>query len=92
MIGDPEKDADLLKAATPVERAREIKVPMLLAYGAEDSRVPIDHGDRIRAAMRASGNEPEYVVYAGEGHGWFKVENRVDFWSRVEKFLAKNLK
>jgi len=92
MIGDPEKDADMLKAASPVERASEIKVPMLLAYGAEDSRVPIDHGDRIRAAMRASGNEPEYIVYAGEGHGWFKVENRIDFWTRVEKFLAKNLK
>ncbi|HEY2560393.1 MAG TPA: prolyl oligopeptidase family serine peptidase [Caldimonas sp.] len=92
MIGDPEKDADMLKAAAPVERAREIKVPMLLAYGAEDVRVPIDHGDRIRAAMRASGNEPEYIVYPGEGHGWLKVENRIDFWTRVEKFLAKNLK
>ena len=42
--------------------------------------------------MRAAGNEPEYVVYSGEGHGWLKVENRIDFWTRVEKFLAKNLK
>jgi dipeptidyl aminopeptidase/acylaminoacyl peptidase len=91
MIGDPVKDADMLKAATPVERAREIKLPMLFAYGAEDQRVPIDHGDRIRAAMRAAGNPPEYVVYPGEGHGWLKVENRVDFWTRVEKFLARNL-
>jgi dienelactone hydrolase len=92
MIGDPVKDAEMLKDAAPVERAREIKVPMLLAYGAEDQRVPIDHADRIRAAMRQAGNEPEYVVYAGEGHGWLKVENRIDFWQRVEKFLAKNLK
>ena len=91
MIGDPVKDAAMLKAAAPVERAREIKVPMLLAFGSQDQRVPIDHGDRIRAAMRAAGNEPEYVVYAGEGHGWLKVENRIDFWTRVEKFLAKNL-
>jgi len=91
LIGDPVKDAEMLKAAAPVERAREIKIPMLLAYGSSDARVPIDHGDRIRAAMRAAGNEPEYIVYAGEGHGWFKVENRVDFWTRVEKFLAKNL-
>lgn len=91
MIGDPVQDAAMLKEATPVERAREIRVPMLLAFGAEDVRVPIDHADRIRAAMRASGNEPEFIVYSGEGHGWFKVENRIDFWSRVEKFLAKNL-
>ena len=91
MIGDPVKDAEMLKAAAPVERAREIKVPMLLAYGSSDRRVPIDHGDRIRAALRASGNEPEYIVYSGEGHGWLKVENRIDFWTHVEKFLAKNL-
>ena len=64
---------------------------MLLAFGSQDQRVPLDHGDRMRAAMRAAGNEPEYVVYAGEGHGWLKVENRIDFWTRVEKFLAKTL-
>jgi len=74
MIGDPVKDAEMLKAAAPVERAREIKVPMLLAYGSSDRRVPI-----------------EYIVYSGEGHGWLKVENRIDFWTHVEKFLAKNL-
>ena len=91
LIGDPVKDAAMLKEASPVERAREIKMPLFLAYGSEDRRVPIDHGDRIRAALRASGNEPEYVVYPGEGHGWLKVENRIDFWTRVEKFLAKNL-
>lgn len=91
MIGDPVKDAALLKAAAPVERAGEIKIPMLMAFGELDRRVPIDHGKRMRAAMQAVGQQPEYIVYAGEGHGWLKVENRIDFWTRVEKFLAKNL-
>ena len=91
LIGDPVKDAAMLKAATPVERAGEIKIPMLLAFGGEDRRVPIDHGTRMRAAMQAAGQQPEYVVYDGEGHGWLKLENRIDFWQRVEKFLAKHL-
>jgi dipeptidyl aminopeptidase/acylaminoacyl peptidase len=91
LVGDPVKDAALLKAAAPVERASEIKIPILMAFGREDRRVPIDHGTRMRAAMKAAGQEPEYVVYDGEGHGWLKVENRIDFWQRVEKFLAKNL-
>lgn len=91
MVGDLVKDAAMLKEAAPVERAREIKVPIFMAFGAEDQRVPLEHGTRMRAAMRAAGNEPEFVVYAGEGHGWLKVENRIDFWTRVEKFLAKNL-
>ena len=91
MIGDPVKDADLLKAAAPVERAAEIKIPLLMAFGSNDRRVPLAHGSRMRAALKAAGNDPEYVVYDGEGHGWLKVENRIDFWTRVEKFLAKNL-
>ena len=91
LIGDPVTEQAMLKAATPVERAAEIKVPILMAFGREDKRVPLEHGSKMRAAMRATGNEPEYVIYPGEGHGWLKVENRIDFWQRVEKFLAKNL-
>jgi dienelactone hydrolase len=91
MIGDPVLDAAMLKAAAPVERAGEIKIPVLMAYGSEDVRVPLEHGSRMRAAMRAAGKEPEYVVYIGEGHGFLKMENRVDFYTRMEKFLAKHI-
>jgi acetyl esterase/lipase len=91
LIGDPATEQAMLKAATPAERAAEIKVPIFMAFGSDDMRVPIEHGSKMRAAMRAAGNEPEYVIYPGEGHGWLQVENRVDFWQRVEKFLAKNL-
>ena len=79
----------MLKAAAPVERAAEIKIPVLMAYGGDDTRVPLAHGERMRAAMRAAGADPEFVVYTGEGHGFLKFENRVDFYTRMEKFLAK---
>lgn len=26
-----------------------------------------------------------------EGHGWALVPNRIDFWTRVEKFLERNI-
>jgi len=92
LVGDPVKDAEMLKAAAPVERASEIRIPILMAFGLRDARVPIEHGTRMRAAMRATGHEPEYVVYEDEGHGWLKMENRIDFWRRVETFLAKQLR
>ncbi|HEX4235948.1 MAG TPA: alpha/beta fold hydrolase [Caldimonas sp.] len=91
LVGDPVKDAELLKAAAPVERAGEIRIPILMAFGRDDRRVPIEHGTQMRAAMRATGHEPEWIVYEGEGHGWLKTENQVDFWDRVETFLAKQL-
>jgi dipeptidyl aminopeptidase/acylaminoacyl peptidase len=33
----------------------------------------------------------ESVVYAEEGHGWRLEATRIDFWKRVEAFLARNL-
>ncbi len=92
LIGDPVKDADLLAAAAPLAHADKIKAPVLLAFGRADPRVPIAHGERMRAALRAAGNEPEWVVYPDEGHGWYKAETRYDFARRVEKFLAEHLK
>jgi dipeptidyl aminopeptidase/acylaminoacyl peptidase len=92
LIGDPQKDAAMLKANSPLEQAARIKAPVLLAYGGRDMRVPIEHGTRMREAMRRAGNEPEWVVYDDEEHGFFRPENQIDFWRRVDAFLAKHLK
>ena len=81
----------MLDAATPVLHAARIQAPLLLAFGGEDRRVPLVHGTRLREALRAAGREPQYVVYPDEGHGFFKLANRVDFMSRVERFLAEHL-
>lgn len=92
LIGDPVADAAMLTAATPVEQASRIRAPVMLAFGFEDRRVPIEHGERMRAALRKTGQEPEWVLYPGEGHGWLKPENRYDFARRMETFLARHLK
>jgi dipeptidyl aminopeptidase/acylaminoacyl peptidase len=92
LIGDPDKDAAMLKAAAPVELAARIKAPVLLAFGGEDRRVPLEHGTLMRDALRAAGNDPEWVVYPDEGHGWLRIETRINFANRVERFLARNLK
>jgi dipeptidyl aminopeptidase/acylaminoacyl peptidase len=92
LIGDPKVDAAALAAVAPVEQAGRIKAPLLLAFGGRDSRVPLEHGTRMRDALRAAGRDPEWVVYAEEGHGWLKQENRFDFARRMERFLDRNLK
>jgi dipeptidyl aminopeptidase/acylaminoacyl peptidase len=91
-IGDPVKDERLLAANAPIELASRIKSPVLLAYGYHDRRVPLVHGEKMRAALIAAGNKPEWVVYEDEGHGWVRPRNKVDFWTKVEVFLDKNLK
>ncbi|HBF50975.1 MAG TPA: S9 family peptidase [Massilia sp.] len=91
MIGDQVKDAAQLKATSPIEQAARIKQPLLLAYGGADVRVPIDHGTKFYAAVKRTNPNVEWVEYADEGHGFFLPKNSIDFWSRVEKFLDKNI-
>ena len=91
-VGDPEKDAEMIQANSPVEQAARIKAPLLLAYGAADVRVPLAHGERLRSALKAAGQTPEWVVYPDEGHGWRQVSTQVDFARRVEQFLDRHLK
>lgn len=91
LLGDPEKDAEQFRRTSPLRRAAEIKRPALLAYGGNDRRVPIINGERMRDALRAQGTEVEWVVYGDEGHNWIRPETRLDFFGRVEKFLARHL-
>ncbi|PTT85587.1 S9 family peptidase, partial [Pelomonas sp. HMWF004] len=90
LVGDPEKDAEQFKATSPLLRAQEIKMPLLMAYGGEDRRVPLKHGTDMKAAL-AEGQPLEWVVYPDEGHGWFNLKTNEDFWGRVERFLAKHI-
>jgi dipeptidyl aminopeptidase/acylaminoacyl peptidase len=91
MIGDPDRDAALLKAVSPLENAAHIKAPVLMAYGAQDRRVPIVHGEKMRDALKAQGTSVEWVTYADEAHGFLNEKNRYDFYRRVANFLAQQL-
>lgn len=92
LVGDVEKDADMLQANSPLTQVAKIKAPLLLAFGESDRRVPLVHGERLRAALIEAGRPPEWVTYPNEGHSWRQVSTEVDFARRVEKFLGQHLK
>ena len=92
LVGDRVKDAEQLAATSPLKLAARLKQPLLMAYGGEDRRVPIDHGQKMRDALSPHNKNVEWITYLSEGHGWFLEANDIDFWSRVEKFLDRNLK
>jgi dipeptidyl aminopeptidase/acylaminoacyl peptidase len=90
-IGDPKLQEDKLKQTSPIYRTADIHVPVLAAWGKNDQRVPIEQGRSFRDAAKRAGVELEYVEYADEGHNWLKPETSIDFFSRVEKLLARTI-
>ncbi len=91
LIGDRVTDANLLRAASPLQRVAEIKIPILLAHGGLDRRVPIEHANKFASAAKAAGVKVEVVDYPHEGHGWYDPDNHTDFLNRLEAFLAKSM-
>lgn len=90
-IGHPEKEKDLLKAASPVFHADNIRAPLLVAQGANDPRVKKAESDQIVEALQKRGVDVEYIVKENEGHGFRNEENRFEFYRAMEQFLAKYL-
>ncbi len=91
-VGDKDLDREQFQKTSPAKNADKIKAPVLLAMGQDDQRVPLIHGSTMKAAMDKAGKPMEYVVYPGEAHGFNKDENVIDFYTRVERFLATHLK
>ena len=90
-VGDPETEKEFLESRSPLFKVDQIKIPMLIAQGANDPRVNKAESDQIVAAMEEKGIPHEYLVYDDEGHGFLKEENRIHFYAAVEEFLADNL-
>ena len=91
VAGDPQKDAEQIRATSPLRQASRITQPVLLAYGGADRRVPITHGRRFLRQLEITNKDVEWVEYGEEGHGWRVVQNRIDFWQRVEALLSRTI-
>ena len=91
-VGDPIADKKLLEEVSPLFHVEEIKVPLLIAQGANDPRVKQQESDQIVAALKERNLPVEYLLKEDEGHGFVKEENRFDFYRKLESFLEKHLK
>jgi dipeptidyl aminopeptidase/acylaminoacyl peptidase len=92
MVGDPEKDKDLLAATSPALNVDRIKAPLFIAQGARDPRVNIDESNQMVKALKARGIDVPYMVKENEGHGFHNEENQFDFYEAMDGFLAKYLR
>jgi dipeptidyl aminopeptidase/acylaminoacyl peptidase len=81
----------LLEERSPLNRADQIKKPLLIGQGANDPRVKQAESDQIVKAMQDKKIPVTYVLFSDEGHGFARPENRLAFYAVTEAFLAKHL-
>ncbi len=88
----PEQRAKL-QEISPLLRASEIKIPLMVVTGANDPRVPASEADQIVAAVRANGRPAWHLLAENEGHGFRKKANAdYQFWASLifwQKYLLE---
>jgi dipeptidyl aminopeptidase/acylaminoacyl peptidase len=90
-VGNPETEEDFMWSRSPLSKAGDIRIPLLIAQGANDPRVKQAEAEQIVAALTKNGIDHEYMLFPDEGHGFAKPENRLKFYAAAERFLAKHL-
>ncbi len=78
-----------LRAWSPAQNVDKIKVPVFIAQGSVDRRVPMEQFDALKNAFKTNGVPLETMVATGEGHGFYKPENRAELYRKIEAFLNK---
>jgi dipeptidyl aminopeptidase/acylaminoacyl peptidase len=75
--GDPQTQRDLLRRLSPIHRLDQVRAPLLVLHGANDTNVPVVEAEQVVETLRRRGVEVEYVLFPDEGHGFRKAANRV---------------
>src|SRR5690606_48251 len=84
-------DEAALVENSPARQVDRIKVPVLLAQGRIDRRVPMEQFDALATAFRKSGRPAETLVVPGEGHGFYKPENQAKLLETMADFLDRHI-
>lgn len=89
--GSLEHDRDFLEALSPFNSVEKIIAPLFVIHGANDPRVPLQEARQIIDRLNSMGRDAELLIYADEGHGLFKLKNRLDAYPKVAEFLDRHL-
>lgn len=91
-VGDPEKDEDILNSVSPFYNIDKINIPVMMAYGGRDPNVPVSLVKKTIQIMKENDIQVEIMIKDDEGHTFRSEANRIEYFERLEKFLAKHLK
>lgn len=91
-MGTPKTHAKLFRERSPLPYLDDIKSPLMIFQGANDTNVPRSESDLLVAVLKELKKPHEYIIYDDEGHGFTKRKNLVDVSRRTVAFFTKELK
>jgi dienelactone hydrolase len=76
---------------SPLQRASQIKVPVLMFHGDMDLNVGIAESDKMVAALRADGDDASLVRFKGLDHQLDDSDARIEMLTKIGQFLERTI-
>jgi dipeptidyl aminopeptidase/acylaminoacyl peptidase len=90
-IGDPTTDSAKLEATSPARHAGQVKCPILLIHGEQDTTVRIQQSEIMERALTAAGKQVQFIRLQSDNHYLEHSATRIQTLTEVEKFLKANI-
>jgi len=69
----------------------ELRAPLLLVHGSDDTNVPVSESEQVAAALRRRGAPHQLLILEGEGHELLATASRVAFVHATVGWLVEYL-
>ncbi|WP_239118195.1 S9 family peptidase [Paractinoplanes ferrugineus] len=89
--GDPKTDAALLADLSPMTRIDDLRAPLMLIHGENDTNVPVIESAQVAAALSAREIPHRYLLFPDEGHQLLNQQSRADYLQETIDWLSKYL-
>ncbi len=87
-IGDKKSDR---RKRSPIERAEEINIPVLLIHGDRDRTVGVKHSRKMNMSLKRHKKNVRYVELEEGSHHLKNNKNRITTFQAMADFLDANL-
>jgi dipeptidyl aminopeptidase/acylaminoacyl peptidase len=81
-----------LAGRSPARSAQNVRAPILLLHGSDDTVVPISQAEAMERALIAAGKTCTFVRLPGEDHWLSRSATRTQVLREMETFLARYLR
>ena len=82
---------NVMPKISPAHHIDKLKAKLLLVHGHDDVRVPIENAYFLEKKLKEAGKPYETIYKKKEGHGFHKIENRIELYEKILKFLDENI-
>ncbi|QWC19679.1 S9 family peptidase [Halorubrum sp. 2020YC2] len=89
--GSLAEDREFLESVSPINNIDRIEAPLFVLHGENDPRVPVGEAEQIVEEARAQGVPVRKLIFDDEGHGFAKLDNRIEAYRGIVDFLAEHV-